>query len=85
MEPTEEVKKYRYETKSLDEFAVLLAMGAKIVDVDRKTDDRFYKFTLEGIFDLEKATFDLASRTLVVNAYELCDALRRAKSIIHHR
>lgn len=75
-----------YETKSLDEFAVLLSLGAEVVRVDRISDPKFFKFHLESDkVDMEKTTLALASKTLTVNAYELCEAMRRAKSIIHSR
>lgn len=78
-------EKYTYETKSLDEFAVALALGAEVVSVDRKGDDRFFTFHLRGDFDMEKVSLQLASKTLQINAYDLCEALRRAKSIVHSR
>lgn len=78
--------KYRYDTKSLDEFTVLLALGANLTKVDRLTDTRFYTFSLESeTIDLEKKTLELASKTLEINAYQLLDAGRRAKSVIHSR
>lgn len=77
--------KYEYRTKSLDEFAVALAMGAEVVAVDRVSDDRFFTFTLRGDFDIEGIALQLASRTLQINAYDLCEALRRAKSVVHNR
>jgi hypothetical protein len=82
---TEEVKVYKYKTRSLDEFAVALAKGAKVTGVERKADDRFFTFHLESNFDMEEVAMQLASRTLVVNAYDLCEALRRAKSLVHSR
>lgn len=78
-------KEYEYKTQSLDELAVSLALGAEIVEVDRLTDPRFYTFKIKGTFDIEKNMLSLASRTLDINAYALCDALRRAKSLIHRR
>lgn len=80
-----EEKTYTYETKSLDEFAVALALGAEVVSVDRKDDDRFFTFHLRSDFDMEKIALQLASKTLKINAYDLCEALRRAKSIVHSR
>jgi hypothetical protein len=80
-----EEKTYDYKTQSLDEFAVALALGAEIVEVDRKTDERFFTFLLKGNFDIQKSMLSLASKTLEINAYALCDALRRAKSLIHRR
>lgn len=82
---TEEKKVFSYRTRSLDEFAVALSLGAEVVGVERKDDDRFFTFHLRGDFDMEKIALQLASRTLVVNAYDLCEALRRAKSIVHSR
>lgn len=81
----EEKKVFTYRTRSLDEFAVALSKGAKVVGVERKPDDRFFTFHLESDFDMEEVALQLASRTLVVNAYDLCEALRRAKSIVHSR
>ena len=76
--------KYTYETKSLDEFAVLMALGAEVVHVDRITDPRFFKFSLRSdVIDLEKKALELASKTLEINAYQLCDAMRRCKSVVH--
>jgi hypothetical protein len=80
-----EEKTYRYNTKSLDEFSVCLALGAEVVDVDREGDDRFFTFHLKASFDMEKTALQLASKTLTVNAYDLCEALRRAKSLIHSK
>lgn len=85
MEPKENEpeKIYAYSTQSLDEFAVALALGAEVVYVDKLTDSRFFTFRLKATFDMEKTMLELASRTLTVNAYALCDALRRCKSVIH--
>lgn len=80
-----EQKIFEYKTQSLDEFAVALALGAEVVGVDKTTDTRFFTFSLKAKFDLEATMLALASRTLEVNAYLLCDALRRAKSLIHKR
>ena len=77
-------KKYEYKTQSLDEFAIALALGAEVVEVDRST-ERFFTFSLRGDFDMESTMLSLASRTLTINAYALCDALRRAKSLVHRR
>ena len=77
-------KKYEYKTQSLDEFAIALALGAEVVEVDRNT-ERFFTFSLRGNFDMESTMLSLASRTLTINAYALCDALRRAKSLVHRR
>lgn len=81
----EEAKVYSYKTRSLDEFAVALALGAEVTGVERKPEDRFFTFHLKGRFDMEKVALQLASRTLTINAFELCEALRRAKSLIHSR
>jgi hypothetical protein len=80
-----EEKMYSYKTQSLDEFSVALALGAEVVEVDRETDTRFFTFHLKGKFDMESTMLSLASKTLVINAYLLCDAMRRAKSLIHRR
>lgn len=80
-----EEKKYTYKTQSLDEFAITLALGAEIVSVDRITDPRFFTFEIIGTFDIESKMLALASKTLEINAYALCDALRRAKSLVHRR
>jgi hypothetical protein len=79
-----EEKIYEYKTQSLDEFAVALALGAEVTGVDRG-DERFFTFSLKGNFDMEKTMFALASKTLNINAYALCDALRRAKSLVHKK
>lgn len=78
-----ENKTYEYKTQSMDEFAVALALGAEVVGVDKTT--RFFTFSLKATFDMEVTMLALASRKLEVNAYNLCDALRRAKSLIHRR
>ena len=80
-----EQKTYEYKTQSLDEFACALALGAEVVKVDRDTDQRFFTFSLTGEFDIEKAMLSLASKTLEINAYLLCDAMRRCKSIVHRK
>lgn len=78
--------KYKYNTKSLDEFITSLALGAEVVKVDRLTDPRFFTFYLESeTVDLEKKMLELASRTLEINAYTILDAGRRAKSVVHAR
>ena len=76
-------KTYEYKTQSLDEFSVALALGAEVVEVDRQTDPRFFTFHLRSGFDMEDMRLRLASKTLEINAYALCDAMRRAKSVIH--
>jgi len=85
METKIEQNTFEYKTQSLDEFAVALAMGAEVVNVDRNTDERFFTFSLKGDFDIEQTMLKLASKTLDINAYALCDALRRAKSLIHRK
>jgi hypothetical protein len=81
----EEQKVFTYRTRSLDEFAVALALGAKVVGVERREDERFFTFHLEGEFDMEKTSLELASRTLTINAYDLCEGLRRAKAVVHQK
>ena len=81
----EEKKVYTHETKSLDDLAVALALGAEVVDVVRKADDRFLTFHLKAAFDIKAVTLKLASRTLELNAYDVLEANRRAKSIVHSR
>ena len=76
---------YKYETQSLDEFACALALGAEVTRVDKDSDPRFFTFYLNASFDMEKMRLALASKTLEINAYNLCDAIRRAKAIIHRR
>ena len=78
-------KTYEYKTQSLDEFSVALALGAEVTEVDRESDTRFFEFHLKAKFDMEKMKLSLASKTLTVNAYDLCEAMRRAKSIIHRK
>lgn len=76
---------YKHSTQSLDEFALALALGAEIVEVDRLTDPRFFTFHLKGNFNIEEATLALASKSIKVNAHDLFDAMRRAKSVVHRR
>ena len=76
---------YKHSTQSLDEFALALALGAEIVEVDRLTDPRFFTFHLKGNFNIEEATLALASKSIQVNAHDLFDAMRRAKSLVHRR
>lgn len=78
-------KIFEYKTQSLDEFACALALGAEVIAVDRETDPRFFTFNLRGKFDMEKMRLSLASKTLEINAYALCDAMRRAKAVIHRK
>jgi hypothetical protein len=82
---TEEKKVYSYRTRSLDEFAVALALGAEVTGVERKPDDRFLTFHLKGEFNIEEIALQLASKTLDINAHDLCEAMRRAKSLVHSR
>lgn len=83
---TEEKKCFTYETKSLDDLAVALALGAEVVDVVReRPDDRFFTFHLRGPFDIKTIALQLASRTLTINAYDVLEANRRAKSLVHSR
>jgi hypothetical protein len=85
MDTQTEEKIFTYETKSLDDLAVALAMGAEVVDVVRKPEDRFFTFHLKGSFDIKAVALKLASRTLELNAYDVLEANRRAKSIVHSR
>lgn len=74
----------KYQTKSIDSAACVMALGAKIVGVKReKEDDRFLTFIFEASFDMEKIALELASKTLTVNAADLLDANKRMKSVIH--
>lgn len=80
-EPKESTK---YSTKSIDSAACVMALGARIVGVKReKEEDRFLTFFFESNFDMEKIALDLASKVLTVNAYELLEAARRLKSLVH--
>lgn len=83
MDTKTEEKIFVYETRSLDDLAVALALGAEVVDVDKKTGERFFTFYLKGSFDIKAAALKLASRTLEMNAYDLLEANRRAKSLVH--
>lgn len=86
IDKTSDKKIYKHKTKSIYELATCLALGAKVVSVDRETNIRFYEFSLESeTVDLEKACLELASKILTINAYELLDAFTRAKSIIHSK
>lgn len=61
-----------------------MALGAKIIGIKReKEDDRFFTFYFEGSFDMEQVALQLASRTLLVNASDVLEAMRRMKSLIH--
>ena len=89
---TTEEKIYEFETKSLDDLSVCLALGAEVVKVDRNSDARFFTFYLRGDFDMEAVSLQLASKTLkvcvgdrVIDAYDLLEAVRRAKSVVHQR
>lgn len=78
----EELKKYQ--TKSIDSAACLLALGANVTGVKReKEEDRFLTFMFEAEFDMEKIALELASETLVINAAKLLNANKRMKSIIY--
>lgn len=79
----EEKKVYTYRTKSLDVFSVALAMGAEITGVKREEGDRFLTFILRADFDIEQVAFKHESKTLEVNSFDLCEAMRRAKSVCH--
>ena len=87
-----DTEKFTYKTKSLDELSLALAMGAEVVKVDRDSDERFFTFHLSAPFDMEKTSLQLASKTIKfhicdreVDIYDLLDAVRRSKSIIHQR
>lgn len=74
----------KYQTKSIDSAACVMAKGAKIVGVKReKEEDRFLTFIFEGSFDMEATALELASKTLMINAADLLDANKRLKSVIH--
>lgn len=78
----EETKKYS--TKSIDSAACVMALGARIVGVRReKPEDRFLTFIFEGEFDMEGVALQLASKSLSINAYDLLEAARRLKSVVH--
>jgi len=81
------------ETTSIDLATSLMALKYELVKVD-KTDPRRMKFHFEpqiktgGLGDLalagmEDVKLQLANKTLVLNAQDAFDALRRLKSIIH--
>lgn len=76
---------YTHSTQSLDELILALALGAEIDRVDRVTDPRFFTFFLKGVFDIEAATLKLASKSIKVDAHDMLDAMKRAKSVIHRR
>lgn len=79
-----ENKKFKSKTKSLDEFAVALALGAVVTGKKREQeDDRFYTFFLQADFDIDAKWLEHASKTLCINSVDLCDAMRRAKSVVH--
>lgn len=83
METQTEEKVYTFETRSLDDLAVALALGAEVTDVQKKPGDKFLTFHLKGRFDIKAVSLKLASRTLEINAYDVLEANRRAKSIVH--
>lgn len=85
METKEEPKEStKYSTKSIDSAACVMALGARIVGVKReKEEDRFLTFLFESNFDMEKTALELASKTLTINAYDLLEAARRLKSVVH--
>jgi hypothetical protein len=85
LENKPENKPFKGKTKSLDEFAVALALGAEVTGVQRVDDDKFLTFHLQSTFDIEQAWLSLASKTLTVNAADFCEAYRRAKAITHTR
>jgi hypothetical protein len=85
MEKQEEITDTKkYQTKSIDSAACVMALGAKIVGVKReKEEDRFLTFIFEAQFDMETIALQLASKTLTINAADLLDANKRMKSVIH--
>lgn len=83
MDTTKEETK-KYSTKSIDSAACVMALGARIVGAKReKEEDKFLTFIFEGEFDMEATALQLASKTLTVNAYDLLEAARRLKSVVH--
>jgi hypothetical protein len=74
----------KYQTKSIDSAACIMAKGARIVGVKRESpEDRFLTFIFEGEFDMEAIALQHASRTLLLNTADLLDANKRMKSVIH--
>ena len=80
-------------TSSIDLAASLLSLKYELVKVDR-TDPRRMEFHFEpqvrtgelgelGIVGMENIKYQLANKTLVLNAQDTFDAMRRLKSIIH--
>lgn len=85
MDTKVEKQVFQYQTKSLDDLAVALALGAEVVDVVKEEGERFFSFHLQGDFDIKAIALKLASRTLTINAHDVLEANRRAKSIVHSK
>lgn len=76
--------------------AALLALGAKLEDVD-KTDPRHMEFTFvetesfnskilsNAVGTLDSAETQWANKTLMVNAFDFAEGLKRLKSVVHSR
>lgn len=74
--------------------AALLALGAKLEDVD-KTDPRHMEFTFietelfnskilsNAVGTLDSAETQWANKTLMVNAFDFAEGLKRLKSVVH--
>lgn len=80
-------------TKSFDLAASLMACGYELVGVD-KTDVKRMEFSFEpkiktgnlgelGQASMEEVKLQLVNKTLMVNAQDILDAMRRLKSVIH--
>jgi hypothetical protein len=85
MDKQEELKDTKkYQTKSIDSAACVLALGAEIVGAKKEDkNDKFLTFFFQADFDMDKVALQLASETLVINAAKLLQANKRMKSIIH--
>lgn len=81
----EKLEVFTYETRSLDDAAVALALGAEVYDMKREVGERFFTFYLRGGFDIKSVALQLASRTLKINAYDVLEANRRIKSLVHSK
>jgi len=84
-EVTKTNKQFKEKTKSLDQFAVALALGAEVTGVQRTEGDKFLTFHVQADFDIEAAWLSHTSKTLMVNSSDFCEAYRRAKAITHER
>lgn len=83
---TLENKTYRSKTKSIDEFAIALALGAEVTGKKKEdADERFFTFYLQAEFDIEQIWLEHASKKLCVNTVDFCEAMRRAKACVHSR